>query len=90
MDSKVIDKEYSAFLSDMGLRKSDQQDCKSKSAGGLTCDPANTLNSGAKESPKMLMLSSNGAVGGQSAPGAASAEARAISSGQNPGGMQQV
>ena len=91
---EVIDKEYEAFLEDMGIeppsKKKEREDKKKAEANSKYVPPMGDLSkalscrSGGAAPPLML-------TNGSHAPGAASAHARAISAGQQtPGGTLQV
>lgn len=80
-NSKVIDKEYDAFLSDMGVtNKSNEFDTVPTLSG--SAGPSGTGKFGFSAANPPLMLTN-----GSSAPGAASAAARALSNPQTAGGM---
>lgn len=73
-----IDKEYEAFLSDMGMKQEDQKSEKPY------VPPMGDLSKSFKPLSQPLMLT-NGSV---AAPGAASAEIRALSDPQKAGGLR--
>ena len=77
---EVLDKEYESFLSDLEPSRK----VKKKEEAPYV-PPMGDLSNALKGPSTPLMLTN-----GSSAPGAASAYARAVSSGQTPGGMLQV
>ena len=72
-----IDKEYEAFLSDMGMKQDEQKSEKPY------VPPMGDLSKSFKPLSKPLMLTN-----GSNAPGAASAEIRALSDPQKAGGLR--
>ena len=72
-----IDKEYEAFLSDMGMKQEDQKSEKPY------VPPMGDLSKSFKPLSQPLMLTN-----GSNAPGAASAEIRALSDPQKAGGLR--
>ena len=81
---EVIDKEYEAFLHDMGAPKKTKKN-EAEDAPYVPPDMGLKQPSFSKPAPPLMLTN------GSSAPGAASAHARAVSSGQQtPGGALQV
>ncbi len=79
----MFDKEYDAFLEDMGLENPNSKKKKEEEDEPYV-PPDLGVKPFAKAAPPLMLTN------GSHAPGAASAHARAISAGQTPGGMLQV
>ncbi len=81
----MIDKEYQAFLSDMGMEDPNKKKDASKQDDEPYVPPTLGRSIMGKAPAPPLMLTN-----GSNAPGAASAHARAVSAGQTPGGFLQT